>query len=68
MEHLRFVRFSDPQAFLDATKQHDDSFMNFCLGSLLDYISSPNRPQGPEDILGDKPAYLLAIYHGDNLL
>ncbi|KAI0762549.1 hypothetical protein C8Q74DRAFT_1290988 [Fomes fomentarius] len=68
MEHLHFVRFSDPKALLDATKQYDDSFMNFCRGSLLDYLSNPNKSQGPEDNLEDKPAYLLAIYRGDNLL
>ncbi|TFK78392.1 hypothetical protein K466DRAFT_507347 [Polyporus arcularius HHB13444] len=62
-EDLRFVRFADPHAFLEATKQFDDSFMNFCIGSLHDFIRSPRYAAA-----NPPPTYLFAIYRGDDLL
>ncbi|KAI0719094.1 acyl-CoA N-acyltransferase [Cerioporus squamosus] len=61
---LRFVRFDDPHAFLEATKQFDDSFMNFCIGSLYDYVGSPQYAA----VNASQPAHLFAIYRGDQLL
>ena len=60
---LRLVRFDDPYAFLEATKQFDDSFMNFCIGSLRDHLS------GPKDANDDaSPVYLFGVYQEDDLL
>ncbi|KAI0719095.1 hypothetical protein C8T65DRAFT_693406 [Cerioporus squamosus] len=64
---LRFVRFEDPQAFLEAMKQCDESFMNFTLGSIYDYLSSPQY-SAAADSSQSVPVYLLAIYRGDDLL
>ncbi|RPD81553.1 hypothetical protein L226DRAFT_496470 [Lentinus tigrinus ALCF2SS1-7] len=58
---LRFVRFRGPQAFLKATTKLDDTSMNFCIGSLYNYLSSVAVSQA-------LPVYLLAIYRGDDLL
>ena len=62
-EDLRFVRFEDPHAFLEATRRFDDSFMNFCLRSLYDYLGSPQYAADPS-----KPVFLVAVYRGDDLL
>ncbi|KAJ3542540.1 hypothetical protein NM688_g5960 [Phlebia brevispora] len=62
MSDIRVIHFQDPQAFLDAVKQYDDSFMNFALGSLLDSLNSENS------LAKDQPATyrtLLAAYKGD---
>ena len=65
-EELRFVRFKSPQAFLEATKQLDDTSMNFCIGSLNNYLSSPQYVESGWS--NAQPVYLLAVYRGDQLL
>ena len=62
-EELRFVRFKSPQAFLEATKAFDDSFMSFCLGPIYDTLSSPQYAADTS-----KLKYFLAIYHEAVLL
>lgn len=64
---LKIVRFTDPQAFLEAIdlKKHDDSYLNFSLGSLMDslnpvQISSRNIEPGSRIMLG--------VYEGGELV
>ena len=64
-DDLRVVRFEDPQACLSATKDFDDSFMNFCIGSLLDHLNKANT--GSEE-LGNGNVYLFGVYREDELL
>ncbi|PIL30858.1 hypothetical protein GSI_07026 [Ganoderma sinense ZZ0214-1] len=63
MSSLRFLRFEDPHAYLETTKDHDDSFMNFGIGSLWDFLSGLPARQMP-----DVPTYIFTIYRGDDLL
>lgn len=66
-ENVKVVQFTDPQAFLEAIdlKKHDDSFMNFSLGSLMDsldpiHIVSRNIEPGSRILLG--------VYERDKLV
>ncbi|KAH9927444.1 uncharacterized protein BXZ73DRAFT_78494 [Epithele typhae] len=70
MDDLRLVHFNTPQAFLEATREFDDSFMGFCVGSLLDYLAEhPDAAADtPADAASSKPVYLYAIYENDDLL
>ncbi|KAI1789194.1 hypothetical protein LXA43DRAFT_1022307 [Ganoderma leucocontextum] len=62
MSGLRFLRFDDPHAYLEATKDYDDSFMNFGIGSLRDFLSGiPTRQ------VSDIPTYIFAMYQGEDL-
>lgn len=65
MEHspLRIVRFHDPHAFLQVAKRFDDSFMNFCIGSLSDYVAGH---QDTDEKLS--PSYLFGVLRGEDLL
>ncbi|OBZ65793.1 hypothetical protein A0H81_14359 [Grifola frondosa] len=60
MSVLWLIRFEDSKAFLQALKQYDDSFMNYCLGSLLDAVSQ-NR-------VDSNMMTLLSVYRGNELL
>ena len=63
MSGLRVLRFDDPHAYLESTKDYDDSFMNYGIGSLRDFLSGAPTRQVP-----DIPTYIFAIYQGDDLL
>ena len=63
MSNLRFLRFDDPRTYLETTKGYDDSFMNFGIGSLWDFLSGISSRQLP-----DIPTYVFAIYRGEDLL
>ncbi|KAF7799554.1 hypothetical protein EIP86_010791 [Pleurotus ostreatoroseus] len=65
MADLRAVHFAEPEAFLDALKAYDDSFMNFALGSLLDSMN-PAYPHSHDRSTISRT--LLAVYKGDQLL
>ncbi|KAJ3521308.1 hypothetical protein NM688_g9032 [Phlebia brevispora] len=65
MSDIRVVHFQEPQAFLDAVKHYDDSFMNFSLGTLLDSLDPDNSREERQ------PATcwtLLAVYRGGKLI
>ena len=64
MSGLRFLRFDDPHAYLEITKDYDDSFMNYGIGSLRDFLSGTPTRQVPDTV----PTYIFAIYQGDDLL
>ncbi|TFK78393.1 hypothetical protein K466DRAFT_657146 [Polyporus arcularius HHB13444] len=64
---LRFVRFENPQEFLEATKRYDESFMNFSLGSIYDYVSR-SQSTAADPSKSAVPVYLVAIYRRDELL
>ena len=57
MTNIRTVKFDSPNAFLEATKPWDDSFMNFCVGAVSDRIGQDAAT-----------IHLLAVYRGDDLL
>ena len=62
---LRVVQFPDLDAFLQVLQPHDDSFLNFVYGALLD-SRDPSRTGKWKGVL---PFYtLLAVYRGDELL
>lgn len=63
MFDLRFLRFDDPHAYLEATKDYDDSFMNFGIGSLWDFLSGMSSRE-----LSDISTYIFAIYQREDLL
>ena len=69
MTELRLVRFSDLQAFLDATKRYDDAFMNFVLGTITNrldpayYVDEDQHKARSVD-----QQTFLAIYRSDALL
>ena len=65
MADFRAVHFAKPEAFLDALKAYDDSFMNFALGSLLDSMN-PAYPHSHDRSTISRT--LLAVYKGDQLL
>ena len=54
-----------PDELLEATAQHDDSFMNFTLGSLLD---SMNETQARMRNITPESRKLYAIYADETLL
>ena len=58
MSDLRLVQFADIRASLEATKQHDDSFMASSRSAQLVALAQQRT----------QPSYLLAIYKGDDLL
>ena len=65
-EHTRVItRMYRRHAFLEATKNFDDSFMNFCLGSVMDYVAR----QKPGQVV-DRPGelYLSAVFKRQQLL
>lgn len=64
MSALHFVHFEDPHAFLEATKQFDDSFMRFCLGSLYEYLANSQAAATNSPMA----VYLSAIFKGADLL
>ena len=61
MQNLSVIRFDDPTAFLEATKQYDDGFMNYGVGSLCDFL----KRSKPED---HSSINLLGVYLRDHLL
>ncbi|TBU26352.1 hypothetical protein BD311DRAFT_779705 [Dichomitus squalens] len=63
MANLRFVRFDDPHAFLAKSKDFDDSFTNFGLGSLYDFLSGAST-----QFVSDVPLRIYGIYRGTDLL
>jgi len=60
---LRLVHFQNPDDFLEATKNFDDSYMNFAVGALLD---SQDTSQ-PHAHWGGGPRTLLGIHRGDDV-
>ncbi len=65
MVDLRVVHFLDPEAFVDAVKPFDDTYMNFALGGVLNSMK-PGHP-----LANDRSAdarTLLAVYKGEKLL
>ena len=60
---LRIVRFEDPQNFLDATNEFDDSFMGFCIGSLRDHLDGTKHVHAESS-----PVYLFGVYREEQLL
>ena len=68
MEGFRVEHFIDVVAFLDLLKRHDDSFMNFIFGTLLDRLN-PEFYQSKEVCLAESTQRtLLAVFCGNNLL
>ncbi|KAI0735701.1 hypothetical protein C8Q76DRAFT_610063 [Earliella scabrosa] len=71
MDGLRFVQFTDAASFLEATKEYDDSFMGYSIGTLLDELDSDGLSETPSSsekgstLTGPVP--LFAIYRGDEL-
>ena len=65
MPDFRFVQFATPDELLEATAQHDDSFMNFTLGSLLD---SMDETQAQMRNITLESRKLYAIYADETLL
>ena len=63
MADLRFVRFDDPHAFLQESKKFDDSYMNFGLGSLYDFVNGLSTR-----VFADVPLRIFTIYRGEELL
>lgn len=63
---FRLVDFRNPDDFIEAVKNYDDSFMNFALGALLDSVN-PSQAAA-QARWGGGPRTLLAIYRGDDLL
>ena len=61
--NLRFVSFDDPHAFLEATRDSDDSFMNFGIGSLRDFLNGISTHE-----VADVPTQIFAIFRGEEVL
>ena len=64
MEDLRYVHIADPRVFLEATKDFDDSFMNFSIGTMTDYLARrrPDQEDEPDAF------YFSTISKGEQLL
>lgn len=62
-DNLRAVKYADPLQFLDATKDWDDSFMNFCIGSVSHYVRTQDGQQRTEENL-----HMFALFRADELL
>ncbi|KAI0739363.1 hypothetical protein C8Q80DRAFT_1112121 [Daedaleopsis nitida] len=62
-DNLRPVEYADPQQFLDATKNWDDSFMNFCLGSVHHHVKRQDGPQCTQQTV-----HMFALFRADELL
>lgn len=65
MPNLRLVQFETPQEFLQAVQIHDDAFLNWPIGSLLE---SMDEVQIKMRKLKGVPKILLAVYDGDALV
>lgn len=66
MSSLRLVRFEDPSDFVDSLRDYDTSAMNFCLGSLLDFINdSQDKPKAIQD---SGARIMLAVYKENELM
>ena len=64
MEDFHVARFQHPPAFLQAVEPHDDSFMNYGIGSLLDFLKRFSTPALEEQC----SVVLLAVYRRNDLL
>lgn len=62
----RLVHFVNPDDFVQATAKHDDSFMNFSVGALLDSLD-PNLAKAHER-WGGGSRTLLGVYRGAELM
>ena len=68
MDGLRFVQFTDAASFLEATKEYDDSFMGYSIGTLLDELDSlTETPSSEKGSTLPVPLPLFAIYRGNEL-
>ncbi|PSR77650.1 hypothetical protein PHLCEN_2v7840 [Hermanssonia centrifuga] len=65
MEKIRVTNFTNPQEFLDAVKSHDDSFMNFAIGSLLDSL---DEASARARMLTTNHRTLICVHKGKKLL
>ncbi len=65
MEKIRVTNFTNPQEFLDAVKSHDDSFMNFAIGSLLDSL---DEASARARMLTTNHRTLICVHKGEKLL
>ena len=65
MTDFHLLQFSSPDAFLEAVWGHDEGFMNFPIGVLLD---SMNETQIKARKLEATHRILLAVYDGDAIL
>ncbi|TCD70935.1 hypothetical protein EIP91_000841 [Steccherinum ochraceum] len=63
---FRAVHFEDPSAFIEATKEHDDSFMNFAIGALLDNLDP--RQAASQAHWGGGLKTLMGVYRDHDLL
>ncbi|KIP12356.1 hypothetical protein PHLGIDRAFT_331622 [Phlebiopsis gigantea 11061_1 CR5-6] len=65
MSNLHLVQFRTPQEFLQAVEAHDDAFLNWSVGSLLE---STDQVQIKMRKLKGIPKILLAVYENDALI
>lgn len=66
MSSLQVVNWTNPDDFITATSDHDDSWMNFAIGAILDSLdpgqAESQRRWGPVE------RTLVGVYKGDQLL
>ena len=62
---MRVVRFQDAASFVEAAKQFDDPFMNFCLGPLIaESLTAPKENAGDNT----SQAFLFGVFQEHDLL
>ena len=62
----RLVHFTNPDDFVAATKKHDDSFMNFALGALLDSMNKDLEKSNER--WGGGPRTLVGVFRDEVLV